>query len=291
MSVLKPDSKTRISLYYAIALFLGLNIPFADSQQLQTDGVSEHVYGGLPSSNNLSIRSAYVLDYNSARKAPWWVAYRLDNNYRRTPKRTGKWKTYRNDPDRTDEPSENDYSGVYSDPIRNYARGHLAPYMICGGDRDGDGMILDADRDGKVEEGDDIDEAITVKEINYHTNLTPQHHNAFNGSGGTWYQIENRVRVLQEEHGEVWVLAGPIFGPSTYDEIGNGVQVAPMFFQIIVWEKLDEPHWEAYMLPHHQKAHQSIEEHRVSIRHIEAMTGLDFFPDLALSEKERISTY
>ena len=63
--------------------------------------------------------------------------------------------------------------------------------MISGGDRDGDGKILDADKDGKVEAGDDPDEADTVKEINYHTNLTPQHHGALNGSSEASSSIPN----------------------------------------------------------------------------------------------------
>ncbi len=254
--------------------------------------IEEHVFGGLPSEDDLMVRTAYVLDYDADRKAPRWVAYHLNANYRQTPKRTGKWSSYRNDPDRTDEPREADYRGVFQDEIRNYARGHLAPFMISGGDRDGDGKILDADKDGIVEAGDDPDEADTVKQVNFHSNLTPQHHHAFNGSGGVWFEIEERVRELQEEHGEVWVFAGPVFGPGNYDIIGNDVHVAPMFFQIIIWEtNANEPDMEAYLMPHHQRDHGSIAEHLVSVRHIEAMTGLNFFPDLALGDAERMSTY
>lgn len=258
--------------------------------------IAEHVLGGLPSNDQLLVRNAYVLDYDSVRKAPRWVAYRVTQDYRRTPKRTGRWETYRADPDVANEPKEADYTGVFADPLRNYARGHLAPFMICGGDRDGDGMILDADRDGKVEAGDDEDEADTVLQINYHTNLTPQHHDGFNGSGGVWYGIEERIRSLIDDgtHSQLWVFAGPIFGPAPYDAIGEqkDVHVAPMFFQIIVWKTNEATYdWEAYMMPHHQVAHASIKEHLVSIRHIEAMTALDFFSELDLQERERRSTY
>ena len=45
------------------------------------------------------------------------------------------------------------------------------------------------------------------------------------------------------------------------------------------------------MTVHHQAKHGDIKEQMVSIRHIEAMTGLDFFPDLSLGEAERVSTY
>ena len=270
----------------------GLPVTTSALTPVQDELVKEHVYGGLPSDTNLLVRTAYVLDYDETHKAPRWAAYHLVEDYRRTPKRKGEWKTYRNDPDRDDEPKESDYSGVYYDTIRNYARGHIAPFMICGGDRDGDGKVLDADKDGLVEAGDDADEGPTVHQINYHTNLTPQHHNAFNGSGGVWYEIEVRIRDLLEDHEDLWVIAGPIFGPGTYDTIGDGVQVAPMFFQVIIWENdEDEPEWEAYMMPHHQREHVSIAEHLVSIRHIEAMIGLDLMPDKDLGEAERVSTY
>ena len=139
--------------FYVVASILAH--PLVAQPLEDADLIEEHVYGELPSNTSLMVRNAYVLDYDSARKAPIWVAYHLTEEYRLTPKRTGKWKTYRNDPDLNDEPKETDYSGVYYDPIRNYARGHIAPFMICGGDRDGDNAVLDRDRDGKIEEGED----------------------------------------------------------------------------------------------------------------------------------------
>lgn len=100
------------------------------------------------------------------------------------------------------------------------------------------------------------------------------------------------MRDLLGTHEDLWVFAGPIFGPSSYDVIGNGVHVAPMFFQIIIW-KDDEsvPRWEAYMMPHHQVNHGPIKEQLVSIRHIEAMTGLDFLSEFEMDQAERESTY
>ena len=51
--------------------------------------VKEHVFGGLPSNDDLFIRNAYIMDYDAAHKAPRWVAYHLTREYRRIPKRTG----------------------------------------------------------------------------------------------------------------------------------------------------------------------------------------------------------
>ena len=88
-----------------------LPLAFTVSLYSNPDLIEEHAYGGLPSSGDLMFRTAYVLDYDAERKTPRWVAYHLTEDYRRTPKRTGKWKSYRNDPDRTGEPREADLLG------------------------------------------------------------------------------------------------------------------------------------------------------------------------------------
>ena len=52
------------------------------------DVIKEHVYGGLPSTNNVHTRTAYAFSYNFDKKAPVWVAYHLTEDYRRTPRTT-----------------------------------------------------------------------------------------------------------------------------------------------------------------------------------------------------------
>ncbi|NVD23680.1 DNA/RNA non-specific endonuclease [Desulfuromonas acetoxidans] len=266
------------SSMFFLSIFILSFATFAQAGPL----TEEHVLGGLPSNGTVLERNAYVVEYDTVHKAPRWLAYHLVPGYRDVPKRTGKWATYRNDPDLTEEPSDNDYSGVFQDEIRNYAHGHLAPYFISGGDRDGDGKLAEEDTDDKE----------TVYQINYQTNLTPQHHNAFNGSGGVWYELETRIREdLLNEHGELWVFVGTIFGPGSYDVVGDNVHVAPLFFQIVAWkDENGAPQWEAYLLPHHQKAHGDPEDYLVSVRHIEALTGLNFFPDFDLQNLKRKST-
>jgi len=260
-------------------IFLGLLFcSYANSSTL----TEEHILGGLPSEGVVLERNAYVMEYDFAHKAPRWVAYHLVPAYREIPTRKGKWSTYRDDPDLNNEPSDDDYSGTFQDEIRNYAHGHLAPYFIAGGDRDGDDKFAENDDDDKM----------TVYQINYQSNLTPQHHESFNGSGGIWYALETRIRDnLLATHGEIWVFAGPIFGPGIYDIIGNNVHVAPLFFQIVAWtNEVGDPQWEAYLLPHQQKKHGNLEDYLVSVRHIEALTGLDFFSEFDLDDQERRSS-
>ncbi|MBO6544074.1 MAG: DNA/RNA non-specific endonuclease [Alphaproteobacteria bacterium] len=99
-----------------------------------------------------------------------------------------------------------------------YACGHLAPYFVFGGDGDSDGIDSEIEEDLKVE---DIDDACTVFETNYMTNIAPQLHNSLNGLGGPWYKVETLVRDLAKLGQEIHVLAGTIFGDASIKTAGN----------------------------------------------------------------------
>jgi endonuclease G len=67
-----------------------------------------------------------------------------------------------------------------------------------------------------------------------------------------------------------------------------------MFFKIVVTETDDKPTVLAFMFPHQIKRHGDIQDYLVSVNLIEAMTGLDFFPDLHSTDwenMERTSTW
>ncbi len=151
---------------------------------------SHHAYGGIPGRGAFLERQAYIIQFDSQRKTPRWVAYHVKPENLATPKREGGWAKYKNDPDVAGESTDDDYKGQFS-TWRNYANGHLVPYFVGGGDRDGDGALA---RDG------DNEDAQAVFEINFRTNLSPQHHYNFNGSG-LWYKLETYVRetLLREE--------------------------------------------------------------------------------------------
>jgi len=163
---------------------------------------------------------------------------------------------------------------------------HLAPDGVMGGDRN---------QNGKTAEGDDFD-AETVVEANYLSNIAPQHHNAFNGSGGLWFELERRIQdVWVEQQGDqVWVFAGCIIGPGEHEAVGpdNDILVPPMFFKIVVREPdrragddpdaLDDlPIVLASLFPHQRQAHGEIEDDLVTVDVIEELTGLDFFNELS----------
>ena len=244
--------------------------------------IEEHVHLGLPSLDHLHVRQGYVMSYLEGARVPRWVAYHVVPSYRDTPPREGRFSSFRADPELDDPVVDGDYTGLFA--TRGFARGHLAPYGVMGGDRN---------QNGKTAEDDDVD-AETVFQANYMSNIAPQHHSAFNGSGGLWFELERRIQdVWVEQQGnQVWVFAGCIIGPGEHEAVGpdNDILVPPMFFKIVVREpdRQDDPDELhdlplvlAFLFPHQRQAHGEIEDYLVTVDVIEALTGLDFFNELS----------
>jgi endonuclease G len=242
--------------------------------------IDEHVFGGLPSLQNVDVRQGYVRGYLPEARVPLWVAYHVTPEYLDTPSREGRFSRFRRDPDVENAVVDNDYTGLKA--ARGMVRGHLAPYAVMGGDRDEDGRLAEEDED----------DAETVFEANYMSNIAPQHHDAFNGAGGLWFALERRVqeRWVRDRGGDVWVFAGSVIGPGDHERVGpeNDILVPPMFFKIVVREpteeELDEgddlPKVLAFLFPHQRQAHGDLEDFLVTVDVIEALTGLDFFSEL-----------
>ena len=161
-----------------------------------------------------------------------------------------------------------------------YARGHLAPFAVMGGDRDTDSLRANLD-----EEISDEDDELTVFQANYMSNMAPQHQTAFNGAGGVWFKLERWIQdtLVRDDSMNVWVFAGSIFGPGETERIGpdNDIAVPPVFYKMVITQE-DEGDRRvlAFLLPHHRVRHGEIEDYLVSVDIIEALTGLDFFSEL-----------
>lgn len=172
--------------------------------------------GPFNPSGQTIVHRPYVFNFNADTLVPNWVAWHIEPSYRDTPKRTGKWSRFRPDP------SVPSASRVVTDDYTNsgYHRGHIAPFFVSGGDRDGDGM--DAEFEGKrglpVE---DIDDACTVFEINYMTNMSPQLP-GFNSQGGAWYDLETKTRGEVDQGASYKIIAGNIFLKNDPKRISNG---------------------------------------------------------------------
>jgi endonuclease G len=261
---------------------------FSDEQK---ELIEEHVYGGLPSNENIYVRNAYVLCYNPKTRTPNWVAYHVTADYRNTPRRTGRFSRFRTDPNIDSGVNTSEYVGLLKS--RGYARGHLAPYGIMGGSRDDDDDYAEYNPDDSSDVGDE-DDALTVYQGNYMSNIAPQHHTGFNGSGGLWFELERWIQddMVQEGGEEVWVFAGCIFGKGEHEKVGTkeNIWVPPMFYKIVIMEGGDSdlPIVLAYLFPHQRVRHGDIDSFLVSVDVIEALAGVDFFKDL--DDDENIDT-
>lgn len=242
--------------------------------------IEEHVFGGLPGLQDIDVRHGYVRGYLPEGRVPLWVAYHVAPEYLDTPSRKGRFSRFRRDPDIEDPVVDDDYTGLQA--ARGMVRGHLAPYAVMGGDRDGDGDLAEEDED----------DAETIFSANYMSNIAPQHHDAFNGSGGLWFELERKLQEtwVRDADREAWVFAGCVIGPGQHEFVGpeNDIVVPPMFFKIVVREPTDEevdagedlPKVLAFLFPHQRVAHGELEDFLVTVDVIEALTGLDFFSDL-----------
>ena len=273
----------------SIILFLILLFYFSYSycqlsyNELTTDQeklYNEHIFGGQPDNNKILVRTAYINNYNEEYRIPNWSAYHIIPDYLKTPDRDGRFLSFRNDPDVSDPVNKDEYIGLFSS--QNYARGHYAPYKILGGDRDGDGAYAHINKNLS-----DIDEEKTVFEGNYMSNIAPQLHYGFNGSGGLWYDAERWIQndVVKNGNKEIWVYSGGIINDTRFLEkvVSNEDIVVPdQFYKVVIMNNEGEfPDVLVFLFPHYGNKddinEKSIFKYLVSVDYLEAITGLNFF--------------
>ena len=263
---------------FALFSLLGLWTP------MQLQAQSEHIFKGLHYEGQVYERKAYLMHYNEDFRIPDWVAYHITPDYRQTPKRKSKFKRFRQDPDLSNPVDEDEYTGLFAE--RKYARGHLAPYAILGGDRDKDGKYA-----AYHSEESDPDEEQTVFEGNYMSNISPQHHYTLNGSGGLWYTLERWIQddLVVDQQKEVWVLAGNVLiDTRTMEKVGpnEDIVVPDMLYKVVMFPSEKEKVVAlAFLFPHFRfkedLKQKDIFQYQVPANYIEALTGLDLLTELS----------
>ena len=273
---------------------------FPLSEDELANSLEEHLYGSRPdvfSANRLYVRRGYVITYNEHLKNPIWAAWRADPEYRNTPKRVGRWKMYRIDPEAKTATSE-DYKGWFKSP-KNFARGHIVPYFISGGDRDRDGEDAEFEDTLKVSDKDD---ACTVFEINSMINISPQYHAKFNGRPGLWWNLERDVRHMIDDGHRFNVLAGTVFLSGVkVENIGNrnlakntwDIGVPHGFWKIVIDTSTDEA--VGFLFDHSEDLPDGCELSKkspsaciVDIAKIEQVTGLTFWGDFNEAKNSKL---
>ena len=213
--------------------------------------------------------------------------YHVTSEYLKTPKRKSRFKRFRDDPHFNNEAKDKEYTNS------GYARGHLVPFKVSGGDRDGDKSVA------SLGNNSDPDDEKTVFEVNYMSNIAPQCHKGFNGGGGSWWKVERWIQSAmgKTKDEEAYVIAGTIFHDGKVKKIGpkKDIYVPHAFYKIVVFKAKDNKPRRvfAFLFPHDfpcKKRKVKIENFLVSVDIIEALTGLDFFSEANFDEAKNTTT-
>jgi endonuclease G, mitochondrial len=228
--------------------------------------ISRHTALGLPAPASttdldayLSVKSGYVISYNSSLKVPNWVSWELNTSYLGS---TPRQDTFRPDdtlPANVPQAALADYSGS------GYDRGHMTP---------------------------SADRTLTVaanSQTFYLTNMIPQ---AGNNNRGPWARLEDYCRTLVASGKEVFITSGGTFSASS-NWIGSGVMVPDSTFKVIV--VLDSTTQGpanvtsatrviGILMPNEDSQitlGADWHNYRVSVDSIEALTGYNFLSDVS----------
>ena len=214
------------------------------------------IYAGLPLTTTTGAAAvaaprvltnlAYTVGYSDALGNPLWVAYRLrDLAPLDAAPRPEKFVADTRTVARI-EPEVYTRSG--------YDRGHLAPNFAIA-----------------THFGPQAQEETFLM-----SNITPQKHGL---NAGLWKSLEQKIATnYPGRFGEIWVLAGPIFGRDP-ERLKRRVAVPEAFFMVIVDESDGRVRAQAFIFPQEPVSTQ-LDGYLATIDEIEARTGLNFFAEL-----------
>jgi endonuclease G len=224
-----------------------------------------HTTLGIPSPTStsnpdsyLSVKSGYVLSYNSSRKVPNWVSWQLNTSYLGSTQRQDDYRPDDTLPPTLLQAQLSDYSGS------GYDRGHMCP---------------------------SADRTLTVaanSQTFFLTNMVPQ---AANNNQGPWNNLENESRNIARAGKELFVISGGTFSAGS-NTVGNGMVVPDQTFKVIVVldavgqgaaEVSASTRVIAVLMPNENSQisrEADWRTFRVSVDTIEAMTGYDLLSDV-----------
>ncbi len=190
-------------------------------------------------------RKAYITSYNSERRIPNWVAWRLTAEHA-----DGDIERFNN----FHEDEEVAEPRATLDDYRHsgWSRGHMCPA------------------------GDNKWDKEAMSESFLLTNICPQNSSL---NSGLWNSIETDCRNWPKEYGEVYIVCGPVFMNKIHTTIGaNHVVVPEAFFKIVLCMK-GEPKAFGFIV-RNTKGNKKRDLYLNSVDDIERITGIDFFPAL-----------
>ncbi|MER2564999.1 MAG: DNA/RNA non-specific endonuclease [Myxococcaceae bacterium] len=228
--------------------------------------LSAHAVLGLPDDSAagvldrwLLVKPQFVSSYDTTRKTPRWVSWRLDPTWLGSATRATSFRRDTQLPTTAGQARDEDFRNS------GFDRGHLCPSA--------DRTSTDPDNDATF----------------VFTNIVPQTHAS---NAGTWATLEDEARTLVAQGKTVIITAGPIFGV-TPQNIGAGVPVPLSTFKVaVVFDGAPTANLTtstrviAVIVPNTTTVSGSWRQFRVTARSIEQATGLDFLSDVPRAVQE-----
>lgn len=197
-------------------------------------------------SDRVITHKGYTVSYNYDWKIPNWVAYELTDL--EVKGEVPRYDRFKPDPmvpqDVTATTDDYKYSG--------YDRGHMAPAA-----------------DMKWDEQ-------AMKESFYLSNICPQNPKL---NGGAWKDLEEQVRDIALQKGNIFVICGPIVN-DTLTTIGyNKVVVPQAFFKVLLQEENGEIHTIGFVYENNS-VKRPMSTYAMTVDEVEEITKIDFFHSL-----------
>lgn len=219
----------------------------APSGQVLFAGEPTRVSAPAPSDITVLDRGEFKIGWSPSLRHPVWVAYHVTPQ---APYQPGKRPNFMRDASANRSPS----SGMYDKT--GYDRGHLAPNFAI------------ASRFGE-----EMQRATFLM-----SNIAPQSPQL---NRGVWRDVEHRIAELWSARwGEIWVIAGCVPSSNSETLSGSDIDVPEKFYQLIVAQEGFDIRALALVFGQDVSWGAWPTRHIVTIDELEAMTGLDFLPQL-----------
>ena len=238
-------------LYLAFTNVEGLSEWFTEgdyTEQAEDAPDAELFYLPTSTTGEVIYHDFYTLSYDETHEQAEWVAYEL------TRSRLNQDWVERSNDFRTD-PQVRRGSAQWDDYLHSgYDRGHLVPAA------------------------DMAFNQTAMSETFYMSNISPQNRK-FNG--GIWRELEELTRDWAKQFGKLYVVSGPVLGENDKKRIGksNRVTVPSSYYKVLLDLSERDPKAIAFLLPN-KASDQPVTDYAVPVDAVEAITGIDFFPEL-----------
>lgn len=244
---------------FLAAVFLNLYLQ-AQSISVRHENVSFHEeYYEIPAltaSDIVIVYEGFTLSYNPETLLPKWVAYELTSSEvdGTVPRGNGFGMDLNY---KGKQAMREDYSNT------GWDKGHMAPAADMKWSR------------------------TAMYESFFLTNICPQDHEL---NGNDWLTLEKLGREWAKQFGSIHVVCGPIVGKNYYGTIGeNKVVVPDAFFKAFLVAQDHRYHAIAFVMPN-ESTHHRVQEYAMTVNELEAMTGLNLFPNIDDAIEEMIES-